>query len=70
MFGVQSKHTRQKLFQECKLTLEKCTNICHSAEATSSQMKEIASGSNLKVVNKVEGPTRGKRQSSRKRRND
>ena len=48
-FGVQSKHTRQKLLQECKLTLEKCMDICSSNEATSSQIKEIASGSNLEM---------------------
>ena len=73
VFGVQSKHTRQKLLQERKLTLEKCIDICHSNEATSSQMKEIASGSNLEAVNKVEDPTRDKGRSwrrDRKRRND
>ena len=73
VFGVQSKHTRQKLLQERKLTLEKCIDICRSNEATSSQMKEIASGSNLEAVNKVEYPTRGKGKlwwSDRKRRND
>ena len=73
VFGVQSKHTRQKLLQERKLTLEKCIDICRSNEATSSQMKEIASGSNLEAVNKVEDPTRDKGRSwrrDRKRRND
>ena len=73
MFGVQSKHTRQKLLQERKLTLEKCIDICRSNEATSSQMKEIASGSSLEVVNKVEDPTRGRGRSwrnDRKQRND
>ena len=73
VFGVQSKHTRQKLLQERKLTLEKCIDICRSNEATSSQMKEIASGSNLEAVNKVEDPTRDKGRSWQcdwKRRND
>ena len=73
VFGVQSKHMRQKLLQERKLTLEKCIDICRSNEATSSQMKEIASGSNLEAVNKVEDPTRDKGRSwrrDRKRRND
>ena len=73
VFGVQSKHTRQKLLQERKLTLEKCIDICRSNEATSSQMKEIASGSNLEAVNKVEDPTRDKGRSwqcDRKQRND
>ena len=51
VFGIHSKPTRQKLLQEHKLTLEKCT---------SSQMKEIASGSNLEAVNKVEDPPHGK----------
>ncbi|CAH3165904.1 unnamed protein product [Pocillopora meandrina] len=57
VFGIQSKHMRQKLLQEHKLTLKKCIDICRSNEATSSQMKEIASGSNLEAVNKVEDPT-------------
>lgn len=73
MSGIQCKHTRQKLLQEHKLTLEKCIDICRSNEATSSQMKEIASRSNLEAVNKVEDPTHGKRkswQSNRKQRND
>ena len=48
------------MLQERKLTLEKCIDICRSNETTSSQMKEIASVSNLEAVNKVEDPTRGK----------
>ena len=61
------------MLQERKLTLEKCIDICRSNETTSSQMKEIASVSNLEAVNKVEDPTRGKGRSwrrDRKRRND
>ena len=52
VFGVQSKHTRQKLLQERKLTLEKCIDICRSNEATSSQMKEIAKGNLCRDDNK------------------
>ena len=64
---------RRQLLQERKLTLEKCIDICRSNEATSSQMKEIASGSSLEVVNKVEDPTHGRGRSwrnDRKQRND
>ena len=33
--GVRDNAVRRKLLQESKLTLEKCIDICHAAEATS-----------------------------------
>ena len=40
--GFRDNAVRRKLLQESKLTLAICVNICRAAEATSSQLKEMA----------------------------
>ncbi|PFX12858.1 Retrovirus-related Pol polyprotein, partial [Stylophora pistillata] len=40
--GITDNSVRQKLFQEPKLLLEKCLDICRSAEATSPHLKVIS----------------------------
>ena len=41
--GVRENAVRRKLLQESGLTLSKCVDICRAAEATSAQLKEMAS---------------------------
>ena len=41
VLGIQSQHTRKRLLQDRKLTLKKCIDMCRSAEAASSQLKNI-----------------------------
>ena len=73
MFGVLRKQTsRHQLFQEHKLTLEKCIDVCRSTEANSSQMKEIASSSPTESVNKLSNNSQRSKEtkSSWRRKND
>ena len=37
--GIRDTETRKKLLQEPKLTLQKCIDVCRSAETTAEQMK-------------------------------
>ena len=41
ILGIQSQHTRKLLLQDGKLTFKKCIDVCRSAEAASSQLKNI-----------------------------
>ena len=52
MMGVRDNAIRKRLLQERKLTLNTCINICRSAEATASQLKDM-SGPSQCDVNKV-----------------
>ena len=40
--GITENSVRRKLLQEPKLSLEKCLDICRSAEATSAHLKAIS----------------------------
>ena len=40
--GITENSVRRKLLQEPKLSLEKCLDICRSAEATSTHLKAIS----------------------------
>ena len=42
VLGTQSQNTRKRLLQDRKLTLEKCIDICRSAESYLSQLKYIS----------------------------
>ncbi|XP_048576175.1 uncharacterized protein LOC125557547 [Nematostella vectensis] len=42
VLGVKDDHTRKRLLQEGKLTLQKALDICHSYEKTSDQLKIIS----------------------------
>ena len=41
--GVRDKSIRRKLLQESGLTLSKCVDICRANEATTAQLKDMAS---------------------------
>ena len=51
--GVRENAVRRKLLQESALTLSKCVDICRAAEATSAQLKEMASCQNSHEVDLV-----------------
>ena len=55
--GITENSVRRKLLQEPKLSLEKCLDICRSAEATSAHLKAISgqSTSTDKSVDTVNG---------------
>ncbi|XP_033750517.1 uncharacterized protein K02A2.6-like [Pecten maximus] len=42
VIGIRDNHTRKKLLQDSKLTLNSCIDICRAAEKTSKQMKAIS----------------------------
>ena len=49
--GVRDQQTRKKLLQERNLTLQRCIDICKSAEITSSQLKSM--GGQAEEIHKV-----------------
>ena len=51
VWGIQNPQTRKRLLQECKLTLNKCINICRSSETTALQMKIISGTKTSEDVN-------------------
>ena len=51
--GVRENAVRRKLLQESGLTLSKCVDICRAAEATSAQLKEMASSQQSSEVDLV-----------------
>lgn len=48
--GIADNSVRRKLWQEPKLSLEKCLDICRSAEATSTHLKAISGQSSTKLM--------------------
>ena len=51
VLGVRDQQTRKKLLQERNLTLQRCIDICKSAEITSSQLKSM--GGQAEEIHKV-----------------
>ena len=49
--GVRDQQTRKKLLQDRNLTLQRCIDICKSAEMTSSQLKTM--GGQAEEIHKV-----------------
>ena len=63
--GIADNSVRRKLLQEPKLSLEKCLDICRSAEATSAHLKAISgqsssTGTPVDNVNAVDKRTKSK----------
>ena len=65
---VRDSSSRKKLFQVPELTLEKCIDICRSAEATSTQLEAMSAQNSHKPspleVNFVKKPSKGADKSS------
>ena len=54
VLGVCNSQTRKRLFQERKLTLNKCIDICHSSESTASQLKVISGPKTTEDVHQIQ----------------
>ena len=64
VLGVQNQSIKKELLQERKLTLNKCIDICRSAESTASQLKAIVNPAEIHKIS-----SRRKPQTSVKRQN-
>ena len=53
VFGVEDIRVKERLLRESDLTLEKALDICHAAEASKEQMKEMASDSQCHEMNAI-----------------
>ena len=66
--GVRDSCLRKKLFQVLELTLEKCIDMCRSAEATSTQLEAMSAQNSHAPppleVNFVKKPSKGANKSS------
>ena len=60
VFGHRDDRVKERMLREPDLTLTKALDICHAAESTHAQLREMSGGANNVAVHAVRGQATGK----------